>query len=292
MELRQLKNFVVVAELQNINKAASQLFIAHSAISRQIQSLEEELGVKFFERHGKRLELLPEGFVFLQEARALLEQASSAKQRVSLAARGIVGNLRIGLHQVTGRHICVAEAIHAFQSANQTIEIQLIPMEGSEQIDRLRSHDLDAGIFHQPFPVPELSFLNLQSESWGIALPIGHRLADADISANDLASEKFVALARSAAPRQVDGLRAACKRAGIAPNVVLEVHDFAMLMQFVSVGIGIGFVLDSGLRRDNIVIKPVKDIVISERNSLSWRRDDDRPLVKRLVSAFTDHVRA
>ena len=80
MELRHLRYFVAVAELQNITRAAAKLHVSQPPLSRQIRDLEDELGVALFERGAKALRLTEAGRAFLSEARAALQRVDDAVQ--------------------------------------------------------------------------------------------------------------------------------------------------------------------------------------------------------------------
>src|SRR3954452_1860863 len=94
MELRHLRYFVAVAEMENVSRAATQkLHVAQPSLSRQIRDLESELGVPLLERTAKSVRLTDAGRVFLDEARAILKQTNDAVQKV----RGIAGKLKTEL---------------------------------------------------------------------------------------------------------------------------------------------------------------------------------------------------
>src|SRR5262244_1783584 len=96
MELRHLRYFVAVAEELHFGHAAARVHVAQPAVSRQIHALEEEIGLKLFERDRRRVALTTAGDAFIKEARVLLGQVVSAVEAAQRAARGEYGSLRIG----------------------------------------------------------------------------------------------------------------------------------------------------------------------------------------------------
>ena len=96
MELRHLRYFVAVAEDLHFRGAAERLRITQPALSRQIRALELDLGVGLFDRSGRRVRLTAAGSMFLEEARATLEQAERARRVAVRAHRGEIGRLSLG----------------------------------------------------------------------------------------------------------------------------------------------------------------------------------------------------
>src|ERR1700722_2381870 len=95
MELKSLRSFVVVAEQLSFTRSARLLHLSPSALSEQIQKLEEELGVQLLIRDRRSVKLTGVGMVFLAEARATLTRARQAVERVQKAG-GEMGRLRVG----------------------------------------------------------------------------------------------------------------------------------------------------------------------------------------------------
>ena len=95
MDLRHIRTFVNVAEMGTVSKAAVHLHVAQPALSRQIASLEEELGLKLFDRVGRRLLLTSEGEQLLNDCRGLLNYARAVGEQAQVLRRGDVGVLRV-----------------------------------------------------------------------------------------------------------------------------------------------------------------------------------------------------
>ena len=96
MELRHLRYFVAVARSLSFTKAAAKLRVAQPALSRQVQDLEDEIGVDLFRRSPRGVTLTAEGELLLAEAETLLTQVEKTIGRVQALSRGEYGELRIG----------------------------------------------------------------------------------------------------------------------------------------------------------------------------------------------------
>src|SRR5258705_10857258 len=96
MELRHLRYFVAVAEELHFRRAAERLYVAQPAVSEQVRKLEEELGVRLFDRTQRKVSLTVAGSALLEEARRVLRQAELAQLAARNATEGANEQLRIG----------------------------------------------------------------------------------------------------------------------------------------------------------------------------------------------------
>lgn len=106
MELRHLRYFLAVSEALSFTKAAAQLRVAQPALSRQVQALEDELGVDLLRRSRQGVTLTAEGKLFLKEAAGLLKHADEAVEKVRALARGDYGELHVGYVTPAGERLC------------------------------------------------------------------------------------------------------------------------------------------------------------------------------------------
>src|SRR5712692_11769880 len=96
MELRHLRYFLAVGEALNFTKAAAQLRVAQPALSRQVQDLEDEIGVDLMKRSPRGVTLTAEGRLFLDEVRELLKRADESVEKVRALARGEYDQSHVG----------------------------------------------------------------------------------------------------------------------------------------------------------------------------------------------------
>src|SRR5262245_16849091 len=145
MELRHLRYFVSVAEAASISKAALSVRITQPALSRQIRDLEAELGVRLFDRVGRRIQLTAEGRDLLEQSRAVLAQVDAIDKRAKALIAGAVGNLRIGATPHTIQSL-MAGFLAGYVRARPGVEISLTEGGGVRLLDLLLQGDLDLAV--------------------------------------------------------------------------------------------------------------------------------------------------
>jgi len=125
MDTRLLETFVAVAEDMHFGRAAKRLHIAQPAVSRQIRSLEDELGVQLLIRDRRKVILTEAGQAYLGEARTILSRLEIAQQEASRAERGEVGSLSVGYSQYFIIHPIFPEAVRIFRERFPDVELQM-----------------------------------------------------------------------------------------------------------------------------------------------------------------------
>ncbi|MBV9997883.1 MAG: LysR family transcriptional regulator [Verrucomicrobia bacterium] len=131
MELRHLRYLVAVAEALNFTRAAAQLRVAQPALSRQVQDLEEELGVDLLRRSPRGVTLTAEGKLFLEEAREMLKRVEESVAKVRALARGQCGELHIGYEPSLSVDL-LPPALAAFQLAVSRVNVMLHDLASDE----------------------------------------------------------------------------------------------------------------------------------------------------------------
>jgi DNA-binding transcriptional LysR family regulator len=294
MELRHLRYFVVVAEVENFHRAAERLSIVQSAVSRQIQDLEAELGVRLFERRHRRVTLSAMGKIYLEEARRILNDVDRANERVRRISSGQLGTLRVGF-QATGRHALIPESFRLYRSTFPGVELKLTPLNSLNQVNAIREGSLDAGFMHRPTPSDDLASLEIAVEDFSLALPAKHPLTSrTTLYLKDLVEENFIWIPRTLAPGIYEGLLNACLAGGLVPRVVQEAVNEWMLLNLVSVGMGLAFIPSTAEQywQQDISFRKVADFSVPTPLELVWHRENRLPslqkfieLVKRLKKA-------
>src|SRR5260370_18992701 len=142
MELRHLRYFVAVAEALSFTKAAGNLRLAQPSLTRQIKDLETEIGVRLFDRSGKRIALTQEGESFLLDARRLVDECARSVLAVQRLSRGEAGQLNIG-YVANVYHDLLPATLGAFRKACPRTALNLFDMTPAEQYHALEGRKID-----------------------------------------------------------------------------------------------------------------------------------------------------
>src|SRR5262249_50337425 len=178
MELRHLRYFLVVGEVLNFTKAAARLRVAQPALSRQVQDLEDEIGVDLLPRSPPGVTLTAEGKLFLQEVREQLKSGDESGDKTRARARGGYGELHIGYTYVPTAEI-LPPALEAFRKAVPRVKVVLHDLTSDELIARLRDAALELAIMVQPTgeQTVGIEFEPARSYTWCVALTAAHPFA-------------------------------------------------------------------------------------------------------------------
>ena len=289
MELRHLRYFVAVGEEQHYGRAAGRLHVAQPALSRQIQDLEEEVGVKLFERLSRGVKISAAGVSFLDDTRRILQQLNEATIRAGRVARGQSGTLRVGFVESASWHGVVPDSFRQFRARQPDAELQLSPSASVEQIDAVRSGRLDAGfVFSMSKADPDLDQLLVAIHHLVLAVPKGHPLTRIRrLRLRDMSNSAFVWFPRRQSPAYYDRLMQECSRGGLrTPQIVQEAVDQATILSLVSCRLGVAFVSDATRWRcpAGVILLPVADLNLPLPFSLVWRKDNASPLLSKFVA--------
>jgi DNA-binding transcriptional LysR family regulator len=246
MELRHLRYFVAVAEDLHFRRAAERLHVAQPAVSEQVRKLEQELGVRLFDRTQRSVSLTVAGSAFLEEARHVLCHADVAQQAARSAAEQVTMRLRIG-YLPDSLPTRVPRALRHLSASAPRVQVQLETGPALSLIDGLRSGRVDAVVTTLPAATTGLRSLLLDRQRAAVVLPACHpRANDTGIALEKLAPERLLLLPLDTNPAFHNAVVAACHGAGLAPALVdagaLRVED---ILLSVAAGGGLAVVPES-----------------------------------------------
>ncbi|MGW1024405.1 LysR family transcriptional regulator [Streptomyces sp. NPDC002577] len=294
IEVRQARYFMAVAETLHFGRAAEQLAMSQPPLSQAILQLERQLGVRLFDRTGRRVSLTETGRVFAAECRKVVAAAQHAEEVATQADAGLVGTLRIGVvTSALGEPLLGTLA--AFRNVRPRVELRTTEVDTASGQEALLRHEIDIAVIRPSTPVRGLRSLPWRHDQFVIALPPGHPLADGTTEPVDLArfaQEPWVWLRRDASPDYHDQLMATCRRAGFSPDARHLAHSILTQLAMVACGLGVTLVPNVTARslQSPTAYRPLTDSADIVELSLVSRDGEQEPLVREFLRIATEQV--
>jgi DNA-binding transcriptional LysR family regulator len=244
MELRHLRYFLAVAEALNFTKAATQLRIAQPALSRQVQDLEDEIGVDLLRRSPRGVTLTAEGKLFLEEVRDILKRADESVEKVRSLARGEYGELHVGYAPSPSSEI-LPPALAAFQKAAPRVRVVLHDLASQELIAGLLDGTLELAVTVEQTdePTSGIEFEELCRYPFCLAMASSHPLARRkSISLEEVIAQPLIGLRRrdySEYYRILDRMFASLKS---RPRIAVECDGSSSMLTELETGSGVAIV--------------------------------------------------
>ncbi|NUT92874.1 MAG: LysR family transcriptional regulator [Saccharothrix sp.] len=236
MELNSLRQFLVVARLEHLSRAADELRVAQPSLSRTIARLEGELGAPLFDRSG-RLRLNDTGKLFRDHVERALGELDAGRRAVAEAADGGVGSVRLA----SETFLTLTGPLAAFKRAHPSVEVGLHWAPSDDMARRLRAQEVDLCVASQPVQAAGVESVVLFDEAVGVGVALDHPLAGrTSVTVEDLADQPLITAREGHWIRRLlDRLFAA---RGLTPKVVCETDEPTAIAELISAGLGVGLV--------------------------------------------------
>ena len=292
MDIKQLRYFVAVAEEQNFTRAAKRLFIAQPPLSRQIQQLEDELGVILFERGTRPLKMTEAGHFLYTHATRLLVKTNELKamtQRVGKIERSLsIGFVATTLYGLLPR------VIRQLREQYPMVKVSLHEMTSSQQLAALKSGEIDVGFGRIRIEDPSIRRIVLREEALMIAVPTSHPYSQRknNLKLKDLVDRRLLVFPKAPRPSFADQILAFFYDRGLTPSKVTEVRDLQIAIGLVAAGEGMAIVPSSMrafVRQDVIYLEldepqAVSPVIMSIR--MGEQTEDLQALLKQLYELY------
>ncbi|CAM9297690.1 cis,cis-muconate-binding transcription regulator CatM [Acinetobacter bereziniae] len=240
MELRHLRYFVTVVEEQSITKAAEKLCIAQPPLSRQIQKLEEELGILLFERGSRPVRTTDAGQFFYQHAVQILTHTAQA---TSMAKRISSINMIIRIGYVSSLlYALLPQIIYLFRQNNPDIQVELLEYGTKDQIEALKLGKIDLGFGRLRISDPAIKRILLRKEKLKLAIHKNHYLTEyvhKGIYLSQIIDESIFSYPATQKPNFSTLIQSIFTELGLVPKNMIEVREIHMALGLVSSGEGV-----------------------------------------------------
>jgi DNA-binding transcriptional LysR family regulator len=275
----RLRAFVEVAEQRRFGVAAERLSTTQPALTKQIQSLERELGAPLFHRGRHGATLTEFGQLLLQQARDLVAGADEFTRRARQLARGERGRLAVGFGLSTIE--LAPRAIAAFRQRYPWVEVSLEDLPSATQVERLRTGELHAGFIRLPAG-SNLCEMVLRHER----LAVAHTSAIPDDLPGWLGEQRLVRLARAAGSGLVAQIDRLCAAWRIQPGTAHETNHLHTVLALVAAGSGPALVPTSAatIAPAAVRLTPVSDPVATWAVGVVWRAEIDHAITTNFLA--------
>jgi len=288
MELRQLYYFVKVAKREHVTRAAEELHVAQSAVSRQIHQLEEELGVKLFLQKGRNLQLTPVGQLFLKRAEAILSDLERAVTEINEFMDPELGEIRLGFPHSLGINL-IPKVVAMFRKLHPNVKFRFKQGMYPSLIQDVIKGEVDLA-FVSPMPGAhgQVSGDIILTEQLYAVMPQGHPLAERDsIDLAELRGESFVLFREGYSLRPI--VWEACREAGFTPTIAFESEETDTIRGLVAAGMGVSLLPEMALYGAGQLQPakvPLRSPHVTRTIGLIHRSNEKLPLVAKVFQKF------
>lgn len=292
MDYRHLKYFMEVAQQKSFSKAARNLHISQSAISRMIKSLEEELGVTLFIRNAKTVEITAPGTIFYNYAKRCLFVFEHLKSDFENEFKLKQDTIEIGLPPITDAHV-FAKLLGEFKRTYPQIAIKLYE-HGSKVIESsVQEGIIDVGIICT-IPNKDFESFFLSEDEMCVVMPKGYPLEENKEVPMKLLADYPLVLYRDDFNLH-DDILTNCKKIGFSPRVVSETSQRELMLQTVASGLGVAILPSRLCPRNSETSRVVTRVMTEPRMThhlyAIWKKGRFLSRAARLWIEFTkDHL--
>jgi DNA-binding transcriptional LysR family regulator len=290
MNLHQIRSFVTVVEELSFRRAAARLHITQPPLTRHIQALEEDLGVRLLERDRRsRIVLTDAGQSFLTDAKLLLSTAASARQKVKEVSQGSRGRLRIASVAALSSGV-LPKFLHDFRSSFPNVHIRMFEMEPAEQLAALAEERIHASLLPGLGTPLEQRFEGLPIFSCPMVavLPPGHRFArgTSSLDIKRLVKDNILIHAPEWAPGYMTAFRLLCSLSGFSPSTTQPVEGLQNLLSMVAAGYGVAILpkVSVNEKRSNYFTRLLSPPVPKFQLKLTWLSSSRSQFLPKLIA--------
>ena len=291
MELRHIRYFLAVAEELNFTRAAEKLCIAQPPLSRQIQELEEELGVKLFIRRPHLVQLTEEGQLFRQYAVQILDLVGKSSEEVREMKEGLRGTLYLASVEGHAPRL-FSEWIAGFHRIHPHVQYNLWNGNSDDVMGRVMKELCDLAIIMEPFNGEGVESLRVYEEPWVAMMQKDHPLAEEQ--GNEIALEKLAPYDLIIPSRQsrLAEIEKWFEESGTKPVVRCRIAHMLNAYELTEQGVGVAIYPAAAaetIGRDTLCIKKITHPSVTASYVLIWNEKRQLP---HAAKEFLNYIRA
>ena len=289
MELRVLQYFLVVAREENITKAASLLHITQPTLSRQLMSLEEELGVKLFRRGKHSIVLTEDGMLLRRRAQEIVDLAEKTAKELMHGEEAVSGEISIGCGE-TQNMKPLAEIMASFQQKYPDVSFHIYTAIADDVKERLENGTLDMGLLLEPVEISRYHYVRMPlKEKWQVLMRRDSRLAKKEkIRPEDLVGVPLIMARRQSVRNQLENWFGYDReKLRIVSTCNISHYNQSVMVES---GIGVALVMDFSCNQETLCMRPF-DPKIESGCVLVWKKNLAlSPVLKRFIEYTKENL--
>lgn len=286
MTLKQLTYFLEIAKMRNFTKAAANLYISQSALSKTVKAMESELGVQLIDKTVNHFKLTPEGEIFYQKGLIAIKNINSELEDLYGSLGTEKGHITVGIPPVIGTAYFTS-IIYKFRNMYPDVELKIIEA-GANTIKKWVSEgEADIGVVILPVSNDDFNVIPIVTAENVLLVNKNHPLAQYDeVSFKMLKDERFIAL--NSTFMLYDQIISLCRISGFEPNIVCESSQWDFITEMVVLDQGVSILPRPILKRynsDKLKLISLKDPSFSWNIAIIFKKDK---YISRIIKSFIE----
>ena len=292
LEFRHFKYFLAVAKELHFRKAAEQLYISQPGLSRQIKQMENDLGIKLFERHNRKVELTKAGLYLQKELITYFKRLDDIINQTKLINDGIDGNLKLA-YVGSAMQKLIPELLLKFRETNQNVLINLTENDNERQIQALLNQEIDIGFVRLERVPKGLEIHSALEETFSLVLPKKHKINASNFeNLYQFKNEHFILFDTSYSLSYYEKVMQIFDNSGFFPTVSHSTVNASSIYSLVENNFGISIVPTSLQYGYNFEIKFIELANIPQRTTLKivWNSTNTNPVLESFLNVVNRFV--
>ncbi len=291
----KLHSLIKVAETGSFTKAAAALMLTQPAISHHVHALEEELGVKIFDRVHNELHVTREGETVIKYARRMLSLEARLRRDLTSETLRLTA-VTVGITH-TAESNTIAEALAKYVSVHDGVSIKMLTDTLPNLYDKLKSYELDFAIVEGRINDPDLKYLMLDTDYLVLAVAPDHPLAKKSmVTINELKKEKMILRLPDSNTRNLFVSSLESQNLSIEDfNVVLEVNNIATIKDLIRRGFGVSVLAKSAcldeLKKKKMAVLPIENLSMMRENNIVYPKTFEQTEMLREIVKYYNETR-
>lgn len=288
MELRVLRYFLTVVNEESITKAADALHITQPTLSRQLSQMEEDLGIKLFDRGSRKITLTSEGILLRRRAEEILQLVDKTEKEMTEQEKLVDGEISIGCGELASVHI-VAELIKSFQERYPLVRYDIHTANADHIRERLDKGLTDIGLLLEPVDIEKYEFIRMNiKEKWVVLMRPDDPLAEKEaVTPKELSKHPVCLVKRTLVKNELASwFRNYFKKLHIQFTSNMSTNAAIMVKN----GLTYALVLEGSLpywNTEQICYRPLSP-ELTATSVLAWKRHQPQSLA---ATKFIEHIR-